>query len=156
MLGAAAGCSKSDSVRQARVNEVAPNFTLKYYGAAGQMSLNDLRGKVVLVNFWASWCPPCRSELPGLVALYDQYHDRGFEVLGVVVNSQPEEVDQIIAQFRIPYRSVTGNDGVAQMWQVSALPTTYILDKDGVIRYHYLGARPRATFERDVVRLLAN
>ena len=155
----AAGCGKSDEQAASmtvRLNAAAPNFTLPFHGSTGQLSLSDLRGKVVLLNFWASWCPPCRSELPDIVSLQRQYKDKGLEVLGVIVNSRPEDVDQLIGQFGIPYRNVTGNEGISQIWQVSGIPTTYMIDRNGVIRARYEGAQPRSTFEWDVVRLLAN
>ncbi len=160
ILGFAPGCSKdqgqASTPTEVRINAPAPNFTLSYHGAPGQMSLDELRGKVVMVNFWASWCPACRSELPDIASLYRDYKDRGFEVLGVVVDSRPEEVDRIINDFRIPYPSVTGNDGMARMWHVSGVPTTYVIDREGVVRAQYIGARQRSTFERDIVRLLAD
>ena len=157
------GCSESESQvqgatfvesRPVQPNSTAPDFSMPWYGKEGNGRLTELRGKVVLVNFWASWCPPCKGELPDLIALHNDYEDRGFAVLGVIINSHPQEVGQVISRYNVSYPSVTANEMLARYWQVESIPTTYILDRDGVVRYRYIGARNRSTFERDILRLL--
>lgn len=159
------GCSNADSQSQGMTfveqrpvepNVVAPDFIMPWHGEAGSGQLSDLRGQVVLLNFWASWCPPCKRELPDLVALHTAYADSGFTVLGALVNSSPQEVDQVVAQYRIPYQSVTANDTLAAYWQVESIPTTYLIDRNGIVRYRYVGARDRRTFERDILRMLSS
>jgi thiol-disulfide isomerase/thioredoxin len=144
----------SESSKFVRINSPAPNFTLPYHGKTGSLSLEDLRGDVVLVNFWASWCPPCKAELPDLVELSEEYTDEGLTILGVIVNSPPDEINQVTEQFGIPYTSVVGTSAMSNYWQVESVPTTYILDKAGKVRYKYVGSRNRVTFERDILRLL--
>jgi len=138
----------------AEVGLLAPDFTLPYFGTSTRLGLKDLRGKVVLINFWASWCPPCRQEMPDLISLSRDYERRGVVVLGVVLNSNPQEVDQLIQQYQIPYQSVMGTDEVAGAWRVEGIPATYIIDREGIVRNHYVGAQSRTTFEWDVMQLL--
>jgi peroxiredoxin len=165
LVALGAGCSKEKEAPQtesqfqlARVelNSLAPDFTLKDHATGVETRLSDFRGKVVLVNFWAPWCPPCREELPDLVQLYAAQKAKGLEILGITVSSESEDVEQMIRQHGLSYRILTGNDAIAQAWHVSGIPTTYIVDRAGIIRNEYVGARPRSVFEQDVVRLLAN
>ncbi len=158
------GCSETQSQptgetfvepRPVRLNSAAPDFAMPWYGEQGNGRLADLKGKVVLVNFWASWCGPCKSELPDLVTLHADYQDRDFAVLGVIINSHPQEVGQVISRYNVTYPSVTANEMLARYWQVESIPTTYILDREGVVRYKYVGARSRSTLERDILRLLS-
>ena len=139
----------------ARLGATAPDFTLPLHGGQDALTLSSLRGKVVLVNFWGSWCPPCKAELPDLVSLHGDYAERDFVLLGVLVKSAPTEVDQVSSQFGIRYSSVVGTQDIAQTWGVTAVPTTFILDREGVVRFRYEGPRNRTTFERDVMLLLS-
>ncbi len=156
-LIASFGACGSEAPSVATVNKPAPEFTLKYHGTNEEMNLSDLRGKVVLVNFWGTWCPPCKAELPDLVSLYNDYRDQDVEFLGVLVHRQPSDarlVPTLAHQYGIEYRYVTGEPEVFQRFGISAVPTTFIIDREGVIRHQYRGAKARATFERDVVRVL--
>ncbi len=134
-------------------NEV-PDLVLPSYGGGPEIDLRDYRGNVLLLNFWASWCPPCLAEMPDIVALHAEYRSRGFEVLGVVLRSDPSVTDSVIATLGVGYKNALGNDGMLNAWRVDGFPTTYLLDTDGVARQRYHGARRRGTFERDIKRLL--
>lgn len=170
IAAAAAGCSKKESDQTASteissetsaprfvsMNAPAPDFTLKNRITGADVKLSNYRGRVVMVNFWAPWCPPCREELPDLVGLYEANRGKGFELLGVFVSGDPGEVDQMVRQHGIDYPVLTGDESVARAWLVNGIPTTYIIDKEGVVRVQYVGAQPRAVFEQDVTRLLNN
>ena len=104
-------------------------------------SLAEHRGGVVLVNFWATWCPPCRTETPDLVRLYNRYSARGFTVAGVAMDDDPEaQVPPFVARYKIPYPIVTPTDEFALAAQVQALPTSLLLDAHGRVAAIYRGA----------------
>ena len=170
IAAAADGCSKKESDQTASteissetsaprfvsMNAPAPDFTLKNRITGADVKLSNYRGRVVMVNFWAPWCPPCREELPDLVGLYEANRGKGFELLGVFVSGDPGGVDQMVRQHGIDYPVLTGDESVARAWLVNGIPTTYIIDREGVVRVQYVGAQPRAVFEQDVTRLLNN
>jgi len=143
ILGAIAlvsACSSSESASASATAEKnrkpAPNFTLK--DANGQsVSLADYKGKVVLLNFWATWCGPCALEIPWFEEFEQQYKSRGFAVLGVSMDDDGwPAVKPYIAEHKINYRVLLGNDSVSQLYGgLDALPTTFIIDRAGNIAY---------------------
>jgi len=111
------------------------NFILKDL-QGNNVSLKDYRGKVVLVNFWAHWCPPCVKEIPDLVKLRQNYKDNGFEILGVVVpfRADQNQVRNMVNKFGIDYPVLWGtNEAVAQFGDIPAIPRTFILNGEGQI-----------------------
>lgn len=119
----------------------APDFTLDLLGDE-QIKLSDLRGKVVLVNFWASWCPPCRAEMPAIENVYRSSKPRGFEVLAVNVTNQDSEaaaaafVRELGLTFPIP---LDRSGEASAVYNLRALPTSYFIDRKGVIRSVVVG-----------------
>ncbi len=110
----------------------APDFTLK--DAEGKpLKLSDLRGKVVLLNFWATWCGPCALEIPWFVEFQQQFKNRGLEIVGVSMDDDGwTAVKPYIAEHKINYHVLLGNDSVSQLYGgVESLPTTFIIDRDG-------------------------
>ena len=98
------------------------------------VTLSSLKGKVVLVDFWASWCRPCRQTVPGLKKLYSLYHDKGFEIYGVSLDDNADAWKKAIREDQSAWIHVNDKLGnVANQWVVSVIPTTYLLDKDGKI-----------------------
>lgn len=168
LLVAYVGCEKAKEepkavakpeveAKTAALNSVAPNFTLVRHGSTELMSLSDLRGKVVLLNFWGAWCPPCRDELPELVSLYDAYKDSGVVVLGVLQHGSPMDVkktDVLIGHYSIAYPNLTGVPGVFGAYKVEAYPTTFYIDRQGVIRKQFVGSQDRAKFEKELATVL--
>lgn len=124
-----------------RVGFAAPEFTLDLL-EGGQVTLSELRGKAVVINLWASWCPPCRAEMPAIQAVYDRNRDRGLEVLAVNTTFQDSEreaaafVQQYGLTFSVPL-DLTGI--VSRQYQLRALPSTYFVDREGVIRKVVIG-----------------
>lgn len=120
----------------------APDFTLKSRSGEN-IKLSELRGNVVMVNFWASWCGPCRQEMPLLQQLYDRYQGMGFTLLGVNVDEQPaaalKMLKEIPVDFPILYDS---SNKVSKQYQVKAMPSTFMVDRDGNIRHLHQGYKP--------------
>ncbi|MBI3545920.1 MAG: TlpA family protein disulfide reductase [Gammaproteobacteria bacterium] len=113
----------------------APNFTLKSLKDKN-LSLKEFRGQVVMVNFWATWCGPCRQEMPALNGLYEKYRDAGFMLFGVNTESDSANAAQMIAKLKVNYPILFDTEKkVSALYRVSAMPTTVLIDRDGKIRY---------------------
>ncbi len=117
--------------------------------------LSDHRGEVVLVNFWASWCPPCREETPGLVRLAAEYRNRGLAVAGVSMDDSDAPVRQFVKSYRVPYPVLLPQADSPLVAAIESLPTTFLVDRQGRIAKHYVGEVSAATVKADVDRLLA-
>jgi len=154
------GCSGPASVKAATLKpenerKNAPDFRLK--DADGKVvHLSDFRGKVVILDFWATWCGPCRIEIPWFMDLQRKNKDRGFEVVGVAMDDEGwEVVKPFLADLGVNYRVVIGDDLTAQMYGgVDALPTTFLIDKSGKIAAVHVGLASRKDFEDGVEQLL--
>jgi cytochrome c biogenesis protein CcmG/thiol:disulfide interchange protein DsbE len=130
----------------------APALTLPALGG-GEVALAALRGKVVAVNFWATWCAPCREELPALAAVWAANKDRCFELLGVVEESARADVEAAAA--RIPYPILLdARATAAAAWKVPGYPHTFLVDPEGRVRRVFSGALARAELEGAVAQLL--
>jgi len=138
------------------VNQKAPLFELPDLDGK-KVSLADFKGKVVLLNFWATWCPPCRREIPDLVALHRMYRSQGFSVIGVVLSSgSPQSVKKFAKTYNINYPILMGDSKVVKRYgNFQAIPTSFLIDRKGIIRRHYLGARTQKDFEEDILELLS-
>jgi peroxiredoxin len=121
------------------------------------ISLDDLRGKVVLLNFWATWCPPCRHEMPGFQAVYTSKRDRGFVVLGVSLDATGRErVAAFLREHGITYPvAMATGKVVTDFGGVNMLPTSFLIDREGRIRHEVRGYFARLTLEQAVERLLS-
>lgn len=131
-------CSGTSSAANSRAAEnqssrkAAPDFTLT--DANGQaVKLSDYRGKVVLLNFWATWCGPCQIEIPWFMEFEQQFKSKGFEVLGVSLDDEGwKAVKPYIAEHKLNYRILLGDETVSQLYGgLDALPTTFMVDRDG-------------------------
>ena len=133
----------------------APAWTLKDVDGRTVRS-DEFRGKVVVLDFWATWCGPCRSEIPGYVELQRKYGGDGLVIVGVSFDrGGPGVVKQFIADQKVNYWIVMGDDQVADAFGgVEAIPTTFIIDRNGVIRYRKVGAKPADEFEAVVRPIL--
>jgi thiol-disulfide isomerase/thioredoxin len=118
------------------------------------LKLSDLRGQVVLLNFWATWCVPCRSEIPGLNEMQGALALRGFKVVGVTTSDSADLVREYEKQVKQDYTVALGDDSVANKYAVGVLPTTFIIDREGRVRQKVIGEKSRAEFEAMVAPLL--
>lgn len=136
----------------------APDFTLERRGG-GQTTLSELRGAVVVLNLWASWCPPCRAEMPALQAVHDEYADQGLVVLGLNTLFQDGlgAAEAFISEFGLTFPMVFDESGaVSQRYQLRAMPTTFFIDRRGVIRAVVVGGpMSEALLRAQVDELLA-
>jgi thiol-disulfide isomerase/thioredoxin len=120
-----------------------------------EISLADYRGKVVLVNYWATWCMPCVKEIPDLVKLYNDYKGNDFEIIGIYVNSPAPQVEKMVKDLGINYTIVQENPRVtAQFGEITSIPRTFILDRDGNIVEDLVGMRNYQTFETMIKKYL--
>jgi peroxiredoxin len=124
----------------------------------GKIEMAQQRGKVVLVNFWAAWCPPCRKEMPSMTRLAEQMAGRSFAILGVNMGDSPDDIRAFVEQVPVGFPILLDPDGTQlKPWQVFAFPTSYVVDKRGRIRLGLFGSiewdSPEAVAELE--RLLA-
>ena len=125
----------------------APDFTLKS-SSGKNLRLSDYRGNVVLLNFWASWCGPCRQEMPLLEAMYKKYKKLGFVILGVNVEQDSSKANAYLSDVSVSFPILYDNNNTAsKLYNVSAMPTTVIIDRNGNMRYLHKGYKPG--YEKD-------
>ena len=121
---------------QVKVDQIAPEISLPGV-KDNTISLSSLKGKVVLIDFWASWCGPCRAAIPNVIKLYNKYNAKGFEVYGVSIDSKKADWLKAIANDKIKYTQVMDKDGwnstVAEKYGVYSIPSTFLLDKTGKV-----------------------
>ena len=121
---------------------LAPDFTLKSRDGSN-IKLSELRGQVVMVNFWASWCGPCRQEMPLLEQLYQRYQPMGFTLLGVNVEEDSAAANKVLKEIPVSFPILYDNqNSVSENYQVRAMPSTFLIDRDGNIRYLHKGYQP--------------
>ncbi|MEO5888271.1 MAG: TlpA disulfide reductase family protein [Anaerolineales bacterium] len=135
---------------------LAPDFTLDTLEGT-EVTLSDLRGKIVLINLWATWCPPCRAEMPALENAYEQYKDSGVVILGLNVTNQDSEKDipLFIDEFGLTFPILLDRDGSASaLYQLRGLPTTFFVNREGIIRTVVVGGPMNETFIRSKIEAL--
>jgi peroxiredoxin len=133
---------------------LAPDFNLPQ--PDGQtLRLSSYRGKVVLLDFWATWCYPCREETPHLVDLQQKYGDRGLQILGISMDDSPDPVGPFYRQFHMNYPVVIGTAKTGESYGgILGLPITFLIGRDGRIYAKHIGATDAAVFENEIKSLL--
>ena len=155
-----AGCSSAGNASVAAVKatkdrKAAPDFELK--DSMGRtVKLSDYRGKVVLLNFWATWCGPCKIEIPWFVDFEQKFKDKGFAVLGVSMDEEGwDVVKPYLGSANVNYRVLLGTDSVAQLYGgVDSLPTSFMIDKEGRIASIHVGLVSKSDYQNDINQLL--
>lgn len=134
----------------------APDFTLAAVGG-GSKTLSDYKGKVVMLNFWATWCGPCKREIPDFIEMQDAYREKGFEIVGVSLDdpNAREAVAAFVKNEGINYDVVYGDGSVAQDYGgVRSIPTTFLINRDGEVVTSKVGLMPKEAWEKEIEALL--
>jgi peroxiredoxin len=132
------------------------NFTLKDING-NDVKLSSFKGKVVLLNFWATWCGPCKIEIPWFNEFHQKYKDRGFVVVGISADDTVEQLKPFVAEYKMTYPVLVGlgrEDVQEALGPVWGLPTTLLISRDGKICSKHMGLGPRAEFEKGILGLL--
>jgi len=127
-------------VSAASINTQAPSFTLPKITQDGSLALSDYRGKVVYLDFWASWCAPCRVSFPLLNDLYKQQRSQGFEIIAVNLDEDEADLKRFLKLYQVDFILVRDKlSETPEKYQVEAMPSSFIIDKKGIIRYTHKG-----------------
>ena len=158
--------SNSENVKPKNINDlIAPDFSLADLDG-NTVTLEQMRGRVVLLNFWGTWCGPCRKEIPDFINLMKKYNQDGLEIIGVTLTSgPPENIRAFADKWGINYKLLTdikGNEtqtvtalyGQATGKRITGIPTTFIIDRQGIIQKRYVGPRSESIFYNDLKKYL--
>lgn len=135
-------CAGAVSASTALVGQPAPDFALK--SASGEnLRLSEYRGEVVMINFWATWCGPCRQEMPLLDALYGRYQRVGFQLLGVNIDDDSGKAMAMVEELGVSFPVLFDSDkSVSESYEVEAMPVTILVDRSGTVRHVHHGYKP--------------
>ncbi len=137
-------------------SRLAPDFTL-HSAAGANLRLKEQRGQVVMLNFWASWCGPCRQEMPQLDRLYEKYHAAGFQLLGVNVDEDVRNATGVSSKLGLHFPVLLDTEKkVSRLYDLNTMPSTVLIDRDGRVRYIHRGYRDGyvQTYEEQIRELL--
>ncbi len=153
---ASIGTLASTAATAALVTKPAPDFTLP--SAAGtNLRLQEQRGQVVMLNFWATWCGPCRREMPQLNRLYEKYRKAGFVLLGVNVDENPANAVGVSSKLGVQFPVLFDKDQrVSRLYDLSTMPSTVLIDRDGRVRFIHLGYKDgfEDAYDKQIAELL--
>jgi peroxiredoxin len=142
------------SVIPAPVNFTAPEITLKDLDGV-QASLTDFKGQVVLVNNWATWCPPCKAEMPTLQAYYEEHKEEDFVLIGIEAGEPTEEVANFVEDYKLTFPIwLDPQNKALSAFRNQSLPSSYVIDRDGVVRLAWVGAISKSILEKYVTPML--
>ena len=144
-------------LRSPLIGRGAPDFALRTIDGARTVRLSDLRGQVVVINFWASWCRDCRVEHPALTAAWERYRDQGAVVLGIAFQDRKEESAAFVREFRTDWPLLSDPDSkTALAYGVYGIPETFFVAPDGRVAYKHIGAVPYEVLSEQITHLLAS
>jgi cytochrome c biogenesis protein CcmG/thiol:disulfide interchange protein DsbE len=137
----------------------APNFSLVTLDGE-KVTLEQFKGKVVILNFWGTWCPPCRKEIPDFIRMYDKHRKDGLEIIGITLSSgSAADIKKFVEKNSINYLVLTGDEKylqhlTEQYGGIRGIPTTFLIDREGIIREKWVGARAEEIFMESVKEYL--
>lgn len=147
--------SATRSVQAKGDHPLAPAFSVTDLSGRA-LNLADYKGNVILLDFWATWCGPCRVEIPGFVQLQNRYRDQGLVVIGVSIDDGPEPVREFYKEFKMNYSVAMGSEKLGALYGgILGLPTTFLIGRDGRIYAKHVGATDLSVFEEEIKQLLA-
>ena len=142
-------------VSTADIGQAAPSLRLPLVGG-GEMDLESFRGRPVILNFWATWCEPCRAEMPALERAQQQYREQGLAVIGVDMQERDDEIQAFLSQVGVTFPSLVDRTGeVTRQWRATGLPTTFLIDRQGIIRDVRVGPLTDEMLAEKLTKLLA-
>jgi len=142
-------------IRSPLVGRRAPDFSLRTLGGSQTVRLSNLRGQVVVINFWASWCAACRQEHPALLAAWERYRDQGMVLLGIDYQDQASAAKAFMREMGGDWPILNDPEGrVALAYGVYGVPETFFIGRDGIVRYKQIGASPYELLTDQIQRLL--
>ena len=136
------------------IGRLAPDFTLVDL-EGNEVTLSDFRGKAVFINFWATWCPPCRAEMPEIEAVYQEYKDKDVVVIGVDILEPEDVVRQFVEQGGYSWIFILDATGaVSDDYRITAIPTSFFIDREGIIQAVYIGAMTKRAMENKLAEAM--
>ncbi len=140
--------------RESLLNKPAPNFTRKDLNGAS-LDLASFHGKVILLNFWATWCGPCELEMPVFAQWQRQYAPQGFQVIGISMDDDPALARKLTAKLKLNYPSAMGDEKLGELYGgILGLPLTYLIDRNGIVRAKFQGETDPKTIQNKLQELL--
>ena len=137
-------------------NDVAPDFERVPLQGGQPIALSDYKGQVVVVDFWASWCAPCRKSMPHLEKLRQELKPRGFEVLAINVDARVEDALRFLKHVKVSYPVLRDTGSLPELYGLQVMPTSYIIDRQGVVRFMHIGFdnKPQPEVRAVILQLL--
>lgn len=156
VLLVSSSCTKEK--KQAIEGDEAPDFTLSDINGS-DVRMSDLRGKVVLIEFWATWCPPCRESIPAMNEIYKRYNEKGLVILGISVDkgqNVAEDLRAFVREYSILYPVLIDSKNINNLYGVYSIPTTFLIDKDRKVILKNIGFSPELEdkLSKEIERLL--
>jgi len=150
------GCMRGQQTGPgSQVNNPAPDFSLTDLNGK-TVTLSQYKGKVIILDFWATWCPPCRSEIPHFIDLYNRYQDKGLVIIGVALDEEGAKVVKpFVDEYKMNYPVLLGNADIQKAYGgIQGIPTTFIIDKNGKVVDMFTGYRDEPVFEKRIQALI--